>query len=80
MFENKNSKDLVLNLTYRPPNGDHKELENYFKISLARSLSLSLSLSLEKQNSHKDIILVGDFNMNLLDFDANKKVLNVNFL
>ena len=43
MFENKNSKDLVLNLTYRPPNGDHKELENYFKISLSLSLSLSLS-------------------------------------
>ena len=29
--ENKNSKNIVLNLVYRPPNGDHKELENYLK-------------------------------------------------
>ena len=29
--ENNNSKNIVLNLIYRPPNSDHKELENYFK-------------------------------------------------
>ena len=29
--ENKNSKNIVLNLIYRPPNSNHKELENYFK-------------------------------------------------
>ena len=28
--ENKNSKTVQLNLVYRPPNIDHKELENYF--------------------------------------------------
>ena len=28
---NKNSKSIVLNLTYRPPNGDLNDLENHFK-------------------------------------------------
>ena len=60
--ENKNSKNIVLNLVYRPPNGDHRELENYFKSSVSK-----------QEISHKDIILARDFNINLLDFDANKK-------
>ena len=53
----------MLNLVYRPPNGGHIELENYFKTSLSK-----------REISQKDIILAGDFNINLLDFDANKKV------
>ena len=61
--ENKNSKNIVLNLVYRPPNGDHKELENYFKSSLSK-----------REISHKDVVLAGDFNNDLLDFDTNKKV------
>ena len=52
----------MLNLVYRPPNGDHRELENYFKSSVSK-----------QEISHKDIILARDFNINLLDFDANKK-------
>ena len=63
--ENKNSKNIVLNLVYCPPNGDHKELENYFKSSLSKW-----------EISHKDLVLAGDFNINLLDFDTNKKVQN----
>ena len=63
--ENKNSKNIVLNLVYRPPNGDHKELENYFRSSLSK-----------REISHKDVILARDFNINLLDFDTNKKVQN----
>ena len=55
----------MLNLLYRPPNGDHKELENYFKSSLSK-----------RKISHKDVILARDFNINLLDFDTNKKVQN----
>ena len=31
---NKNLKKIVLNLTYRPPNGDPNELENHFKYIL----------------------------------------------
>ena len=33
---NKNLKGIVLNLTYRPPNGDPNELENYFKNILSK--------------------------------------------
>ena len=29
---NKSWKSIVLNLAYRPPNGDRNELENHFKI------------------------------------------------
>ena len=29
--ENKNSENIVLNLVYPPPNGDHKKLENCLK-------------------------------------------------
>ena len=56
----------MVNLVYCPPNGDHKELENYFKCN-----------PLETENlSHKDIILAGDFHISLLGFDASKKVKN----
>ena len=55
-IENKNSKNVVLNLVYCPANGDHKELENYFKSSLSK-----------QEISHKNVILGGDFNINLLD-------------
>ena len=65
--EKKNLKNIVLNLVYRPLNSDHKELENYFKSSLSKW-----------EISHKDILLAGDLNINLLDFDANKK--NQNFV
>ena len=60
-----NSKNAVLNLVHCPPNGDHTELENCFKSSLSK-----------REILHKDIIWAGDFNINLLDFDANKKVQN----
>ena len=63
--EKKKLKNIVLNLVYRPLNGDQKELENYFKSSLSK-----------REISHKDIILAGDLNINLLDFDANKKIQN----
>ena len=56
------NKNIALNLVYRPPNGDHKELENYFESSFSK-----------REISHKDLILAGDFN---IDFDGNKKVQN----
>ena len=61
--DKKNSKNIAKNLVYRTPNDDHKELQNYFKGSLSK-----------REISLKDIILAGGFNINLLDFDANKKV------
>ena len=63
--EIKFSKSILLNLGDHPSNDDHKELENYFKSSLSKW-----------QISHTDIILAEDFNINLLDFDANEKVQN----
>ena len=37
----------------------HKELENYFKSSLAK-----------REILQKDIVLAGDFSINLLDFES----------
>ena len=55
----------MLNLVNFPPNSDHKELENYLKVFL-----------LKREITHKYIFLPGNFNINLLDFDANKTVQN----
>ena len=47
--ETKYSKNIILYLVYRPPNGDHKELQVTLKplsVSLCLSFSLCLSLSL----------------------------------
>ena len=50
--------------------GDHKELECYFESSLSK-----------RKISNKNIILAGGLNINLLNFDGNKKVQNfVNLL
>ena len=41
----------------------HKELGNYFKSSLSK-----------REISRKDTFLAGDFNINLIDFDAKEKL------
>ena len=64
-LKTKTSKNILLNLVYGPPSNDHKELENYLKNSLSKL-----------EISHKGVILDGDFNITLLDFDANKKAQN----
>ena len=61
--ENENWKVILLNLVYRPPNGDQKEFQNYFKNTF-----------LKRDCSSKDIIIVGYFKINVLDFIENKKV------
>lgn len=53
----------MLNLASCPLDGDHKELKNYFKSS-----------PWKRKISIKDINLARDFNINLLDFNTNKKV------
>ena len=60
---NKNSKSIVLNLTYRPPNGDRNELENHFKNTLSK-----------REITNKELVLVGDLNINVLDFNESKMV------
>ena len=60
---NKNSKNIIFNVIYRPPNGDMEACENYCK-----------ELFSKNDKSLKNMILAGDFNVNLLDFEHNKKV------
>ena len=62
---NKNSKSIVLNLAYRPPNGDPNEIENHFKNILSK-----------REITNKELVLVGDFNINVLDFNESKMVQN----
>ena len=62
---NEKSKNIILNLTYRPPNGDVKEFEKHLNKILSTNDILK-----------KEVIMDGDFNMNLLDFEQNKKVQN----
>ena len=62
---NKNLKSIVLNLTYRPLNGDPNELENHFKDILSK-----------REITNKELVLVGDFNINVLDFNESKMVQN----
>ena len=54
-----------MNLTYRPPNGDPNELENHFKNILSK-----------REITNKELVLVGDFNINVLDFNESKMVQN----
>ena len=62
---NKNSKSIVLNLTYRPSNGDPNELENHFK-----------NILLKREITNKELVLVGDFNINVFEFNESKMVQN----
>ena len=61
---NEKSKNIILNLTYRPPNGDVKKFEEHLNKILSTNDILK-----------KEVIMAGDFNTNLLDFEQNKKVL-----
>ena len=62
---NEKSKNIILNLTYRPLNGAVKEFEKHLNKILSTNDILK-----------KEVIMAGDFNMNLLDFEQNKKVQN----
>ena len=57
------SKNIILNTTYRAPNGDMKQCETYFKDVFSKS-----------GKNRKNIVLAGDFNINFLDFETNKNV------
>ena len=62
-FFNKNFKSIILNLTHQPPNGDPNELENHFKNILSK-----------REITNKELVLVGDFNINILDFNESKMI------
>ena len=50
-------------MIYRPPNGDLNVCETFFKKILSDSTIVN-----------KTFFLAGDFNINLIDFETNKKV------
>ena len=62
---NKKWKNIILNTIYRAPNGDIGTCENYFKNLFAKN-----------GTRIKHIVLAGNFNVNVLDFENNKKVQN----
>ena len=53
----------MLNTFYRPPNGDMKQCENYFKDVFSKN-----------GKNLKNIVHARDFNINFLDFETNKNV------
>ena len=61
-FSTKKSKNLIVSLNYRPPNGDTTLFEKHMKSMLSKN-----------EATKYEMILIGDFNMNLLDFDKNKR-------
>ena len=55
--DNAKDKNVIVNLVYSPPNGSMKTFHEYLKLFLDRTTI-----------SNKNIVLIGDFNLNLLDF------------
>ena len=62
---NKHSKNLILNLSYRPPQGNTTLFEKHLQDLLWR-----------RDIYKKEVLITGDFNINLLDFENIKKVKN----
>ena len=54
------SKNIILNTIYRPPNGDMKQCQTHFKDVFSKKF--------------ENIVVAGDFNINVLDFETNKNV------
>ena len=64
-IRNNNGKNIIFNIVYRPPDGDLEVCENYFQSILSHN-----------SIRNKNVILAGDFIINVLDFEQNKKVQN----
>ena len=62
---NKNSKNTIVGTTYRPPNGKIKPFKKYFQ-----------NLFDKNNRENKIIYLLGDYNLNVLDYNNNTKVKN----
>ena len=56
-IDNAKDKNVIVNLVYRPPNESIKLFHEYLKLFLDKTTI-----------SNKNIVLIGDFNTNLLDF------------
>ena len=59
----KTSGNIILSLKYRRPNCDTTLFEKHMKSILSKN-----------EATEKEVILIGDFNISLLDFDKNKRV------
>ena len=54
---------MIRSLNYRPPNNDETLFEKHVK-----------SISSKNDVTRKEVVLISDFNINLVDFDKNKTV------
>ena len=60
---NKKSLNIVITATYRTPKGNNKLFKDFCKDFLNN-----------QEMSNKTALLLGDFNLNALDYDTNKVV------
>ena len=63
---NKKSRNIVITAAYRPPKGNSKLFKDFCKDLLDK-----------QETAIKAAFLVGDFNLNALDYDTNEVVKNV---
>ena len=63
---NNESKNSIFNVVYRPPDGDEDVCD----------IDYSKNIFFKNNVISKNILLAGDFNINLLHFEENKKVQN----
>ena len=61
----KTSKNIIITTIYRPPNGKIKPLKNYLKNLFSKNMA-----------NNKLLYLVGDLNLNIIDFECNTKIKN----
>ena len=59
------TRNILVNVLYRPPVGQYEQFKNFLTTFFSRT-----------KNCNKDVHIAGDFNLNLLDHDTNKKVQN----
>ena len=64
-IRSNDGKNIIFNIVYHPPDGDLEVCENYFQSILSHN-----------SIRNKNVILAGDFIINVLDFEQNKKVQN----
>ena len=62
-IENKNSKNLLITCCYRPPSGAIKGLNSYLENAFKKT-----------QKENKRCFVVGDFNLNSLDYNKNLEI------
>ena len=63
---NKKSQNIVITAAYRPPKGNNKLFKDFCKDLLNK-----------QEISNKAAFLLGDFNLNALDYDTNEVVKDV---